>query len=235
MANAAFTIVQNDMLILGLWLRYYSQYFEQMTVIGNGTKAEYKGQINDWQAKYQLSFEQVGFLGNSDQTVVLCREKQKQLLANHEWVLYSDCDEYVVADPAFYKDLRTFMQAFPKDKTCCEGFNVLQAEDEEPIDFNLPYLSQRKYWAKDVDYNKPLLSRTPLNWAPGCHRELEEPDTDGKKLINTGLFLLHLKYADLHPKGKRDFGPTITQLNHGKVAEGMKIRQEIPKEIRRLF
>ena len=234
MLNAAFTLVQNDMVILNLWLSYYSKYFDYLVVIGNGTKESY-GKLEPLKEKYDFYFERIDFAGNSESTLDICKRKQKELLEKYNWVLYCDCDEFIVADPKKYMDLRVFMDAYPAEKCYCEGFNVLQVENEQPINFAFPYLSQRKYWSKDIDYNKPLLSKVPLNWAPGCHREMEIPDTDGKKIADTGLFLHHLKYADLKYKEPRDLGPTFTNLDHGKITEGMKIKQEIPQNIRRLF
>ena len=234
MHSAAFTLVQNDMVILELWLKYYSKYFDDLYVIGIGTKDEY-GELQTLRKKYNFEFERVNYAGNSDYTLPLCKDKQKKLLENHDWVLYSDCDEFIVADPTKYKDLKDFVEKCDKDKVPCEGFNILHVEGESPIDFSQPYLSQRKYWAKDMDYNKCLLSKVPLNWNVGCHKEMDVDDSVSKAYANTGLFLLHLKYADLNPRSNRDFGPTITGIFHAKIEEGMKIKQEIPEKIRRLF
>ena len=234
MPNAAFTLVQNDMVMLELWLKYYSKYFDDIFVIGNGTKTEYE-ELQTLREKYKFEFERVTFAPNSDLTLLICKGKQVKLLENHKWVLYSDCDEFVVADSKKYKDLKDFMEKFDKDKVYCEAFNVLQMENEQSIDYSRPFLSQRKYWAKDIDYNKPLLAKVPLNWNPGCHKEVEIPDQDSKAMANTGLFMLHLRHADLNPRGNRDLGPIRTHPHPEKIMEGMKIKQEIPEEIRRLF
>src|SRR3990167_1198053 len=223
MPNAAFTLVQNDMVILKLWCSYYSKYFEKLYVIGNDTKDGY-GDLKGLKQEFNINYERIPFAGNSDETLSIVKNKQKELLKEYEWVLYSDCDEFIVADPKLYKDLKVFMSAYPNDKVYCEGYNILQMDDENKIDYTKPYLMQRTYWAKDIDYNKPLLSKVPLNWAPGCHREMEIPDTDGKKMTKTGLYLLHLKYADLSAED-RDLGPIITNVYSGKITEGMGIKE----------
>ena len=234
MRNAAFTLVQNDMVILELWLKYYSKYFDDLYVIGNGTREDYK-ELDKLKEKYDFEFERVPLVHSSEYTLPICKDKQVKLLEDHHWVLYSDCDEFIVADPKKYRDLKAFMEAYPGEKCYCEGFNVLQMEDEQPISFAFKYLKQRKYFAKDLSYNKCLLSRVPLNWNVGCHKEIDIPDDISKAKADTGLFLLHLKYADLNYIKPRDLGPITTGLHHGVIAEGMKTKQEIPEEIRRLF
>jgi len=233
MANAAFTLVQNDMVILQLWLKYYSQYFDYLYIIGNGTKEGY-GKLESLK-EYKFTFERKGKMGNSAITSEVAKETQKKLLEKFEWVLYSDCDEFITPDLNLYKDFPAFFDAYPDEKTLCEGYDIVQTDNEEPIDFTKPYLQQRKYWYKNWSYNKPLLSKIPLNWAEGCHRELEVPDTIGKLQTKTGLYLIHLKYADLHPREPRDFGPITTNIQGEIITKGKEEKVEIPERYRRLF
>lgn len=234
MPNAAFTLVQNDLIVLEQWLKYYVNIFETIIVIGNGTKEEY-GELEDLKKQYKFKFERVTYAGNSDLTLSIVKAQQVKLLKKHKWVLYSDCDEFVVADPAMYKDLPQFMREFKKDKVYCIAYNVLQMPDEPDIDYSKPYLYQRKYWAKDNRYNKPLLAKSPINWAPGCHREIDIPDIESKKKESEGLLMLHTKYADLVGIEKHDLGPTRTNIEYGIIEEGMKVKEEISEVIRRLF
>ena len=230
MSNAAFTLVQNDMVILNLWVSYYRRYFDRLHVVCNGTKDEYTSYLDT----QPFTYERVdGFAGNSDATVKIVRETQRKLLETYNWVLYSDCDEYVIADPEKYEDLKDFMNKCPLDKTHCEGYEVLQDEDEKPIDYSKAYLAQRKYWFKDHSYNKPLLAKVPIDWNPGCHKEYEVADEDSKEIKDTGLFLVHLKFSDL--EAQRDFGPTKTVVQGNVLEAGRKEKQPIPEKIRSLF
>ncbi len=44
-------------------------------------------------------------------------------------------------------------------------------ESQEPkLDWNVSILKQRRYYAPDKTYNKPLLSKIPLVYRPGFHR-----------------------------------------------------------------
>ena len=102
MPNAAFTLVQNDMVILKLWCSYYSKYFEKLYVIGNDTKDGY-GDLKGLKQEFNINYERIPFAGNSDETLSIVKNKQKELLKEYEWVLYSDCDEFIVADPKLIK------------------------------------------------------------------------------------------------------------------------------------
>lgn len=234
MNTIAATIVENDMVILELWLRYYSKWFKDLYVLGNDTKKDY-GELQPLKEKYHFRFERTPYLPHPPHVLEVVKNLQKRIFENFDWMMWSNCDEFVVTDPRKYRDLKDFMERYPEDKCLCEGFEVYQEEDEKPLDYSKPILQQRKYWFKDVCYNKPLLSKVPINWAEGFHRELEVPDTIGKEAKDTGLYLAHLKYADPTPEGNRDFGPTFSNINWDVVKEGKKVRQEIPEEIRRLF
>lgn len=240
--NCAFTLVVNDFVLLELWLSYYKKYFETLVVLGLGTKKEYDAYIQLRSQQVPFTFillarppsEEYNRLCQIDQIIGDIKEWQQKLLKTHDWVLHSDYDEYVVADPRKYKDLRDFMNRCKVEKTYCEAYDVYQEENEEPIDYTKPYLLQRKYWFKDISYNKPLLARVPLNWMQGCHKEAEMSDEESRVIKDTGLFLLHLKYSDIETK--RDLLPdTRGSINMSIVKEGKLRRELIPKKIRKLF
>lgn len=232
--NAAFTIVMNDMVILKLWISYYKKHFDKLHVILNGTKDEYIPFMDQLTKELPLTYERVkGFAGNSDQTVTIIRETQKKLLEGNRWVLYADCDEVIVADPEKYTGLRDFMEKCDREKVACVAYDVIQAEDEKPIDYEKPYFEQRKFWFKDPDYNKTLLARVPLNWVPGCHKEYNVADEIVKAVKDTGLLLIHLKFSDM--EAQRDFGPVRTTIQGDLINTGKKNRLPIPEKIRRLL
>ena len=76
----------------------------------------------------------------------------------------------------------------------CTGYNVVQQPDEPPLDLSRPLLQQRSRWARSTEYSKRLMTRIPLRWNTGFHRELNaagaEPDPE--------LLLVHLHRADYH-------------------------------------
>ena len=154
MLNAAFTIVMNDMVILKLWLSYYRKYFDRLHVICNGTFDKYIIELDKLKSEMPLTYERVSaFAGDSDKTLPIVTETQRRLLKDHKWVLYSDCDEILIADPDKYTDLKDLMNRYDKEKISCVAYEVLQVEDEGLINYAKPYLNQRKYWFKFIYIN----------------------------------------------------------------------------------
>ena len=61
-----------------------------------------------------------------------------------------------------------------------------------------PLLPQRRYWARDEDYSKPVLLRRAVHFSLGFH-QLRPSSTRNEKVIGAvhpHLRLLHLHYAD---------------------------------------
>ena len=116
-----------------------------------------------------------------------------------------------------------------------EVFEIIQAEDEKPIDYQRPILTQRRYWLKNDNYNKVLLSRVPLEWNEGLHQLIQMPYEVAKEFKNTGLFMLHLKYTDLQCVVDKDLGPMRSHLEPKIMNHDPKDRQRIPKRIRRVL
>lgn len=230
MPNLAYTTVFNDFVILRLWLKYYSRFFEDLFVIADDTNVddpEFKRLLET----YKFKFKRIPF--ESDPTVLLSliREKQCEFLQDHEWVLYTNCDEYLV--PYKYKDLGELMKKCKLPYISCEAFDVFQDDGEEPIDFSKPYLKQRKYWFKNNSYNKTILSKVPLEWVAGCHRTSNMSDDDQRDIKDTGLYMVHLKYADMTVR--RDNSAYKTSFEHDVLEKGKSERMEIPPKVRRAF
>jgi hypothetical protein len=127
----------------------------------------------------------------------------KKLLKDYDWVLYSSVDEFVVAEPRKYKNLKEFLKGAKEDYFCCKGYDVHHQQKEEPaLSWALPFnpkgeiLKLRKYWARSHAYNKPLLSRVPLDWVVGHHKLKDESDDNQHKRGHKDLYLIHLKHVD---------------------------------------
>ena len=216
--NAAITRVRDNMVMLELWLSYYSRYFNDLYVITYGELGADK-----LLEKYKFTIlqqldEDIDSGGlHSIKSLNLISETQKKLLRDHDWVLYSDVDEFVVPDPK-YKDLKDFMLKSGEKQTFCEGYEIYQDEEEGGIDYSKPILQQRKYWVKDENgsYNKPLLSRIGSKWTHGFHKLKDMTDDEAKAIRDTGLYLLHLRDIDkentIHVSFKRSEIPAKIRM-----------------------
>ena len=234
MSGIVFTIVQNDFIGLKLWLDYYKRYFDAIHVIGRGTRDENLPALEAMGKEYNFTHEVHGILGDPREEAKNLSDRAAEYHRSYDWVLYCDMDEFLVADPRLYDALKDLMDCHPGPWVACTAYDVLQLEDEEPIDFEKPYLTQRKYWIRNKDYNKVLLSKIPIYWGAGLHQINEVNEEMSKKIDRTGLFLTHLKNADPHAEG-RDLGPTLSNRHYGTVTQNQPNLELIPKEVRRAF
>jgi hypothetical protein len=115
------------------------------------------------------------------------------LLRFFDFVIYTDCDEMLVADPRKHASLAAFLEAVDSDVVSPTGLNVQHIIAlEAPIDLNAPILGQRRYVRFASGMCKPSISRVPLLWMPGFHwcDQLSEHRTD--------LFQFHLRRMDVN-------------------------------------
>jgi hypothetical protein len=117
---------------------------------------------------------------------------QAFLLRSYDTVLFTDSDEFVLADPSRYSGLDDYIAKLTRPAARCTGFNVVQQPDEPPLRFDAPLLAQRRRWHASLLYSKRLLSRIPLRWSEGFHLEYSAPDDSP----DPELLLVHLHRVD---------------------------------------
>ena len=112
------------------------------------------------------------------------------LLECYDWVLHSEVDELVLADPRHFTSLPAFCATALATTVSAVGLDVQQVPALEPrLDIGRPVGSQRG-WARFTSAMcKPVLSRKPLSWAPGFH-------SSDQPLMFAPLYLFHLHWAD---------------------------------------
>ena len=190
--RAAFTIVQNEPVFLPLWLDYYSRYFEKDDLYvldhnsDDGSTAGVATRCQLVRVHREKSFDHHWLRD----TVAAF---QSFLLHSYARVLFTEVDEFVLADPRSYSGLDDYIDRCPTAVARCTGFNVVHYRTEElPLRFDQPILPQRKYWHASRTYCKPLLSTVPVSWGLGFH--------DAACLENLGpdpdLLLVHLHRVD---------------------------------------
>ena len=236
MRTVVFSFVQNDMALLELWLSYYRRHFDDLKIYCFNTKEKYIPRLNRLKKKYKMEYE---FLeefkgdkidGTPSVFLGFVREKQIELLREYDWVLVCNLDEIIVPKRGMFEELmRRRLEEWVAIPS--EGYEVIQTKREKPIDYNKSYFKQRKYWIKNNNYNKILLSRIPILWSAGLHKIDTMTDEESKNIKNTPLYLVHLKHADL--EAKRDFGPYRASLDPNIVEHWGKYKKPIPKQIRK--
>ena len=189
--RAAFTIAQNEPLMLPVWLDYYSRYFDPQDLYvidhdsSDGSTSELSGRCRVVPVHRTASFDH-RWLRSTVESF------QRFLLQSYETVLFAEVDELVVADPSRYTGLDAYIDALERPAARCSGFNVVHQPDEPPLRFGQPLLAQRRYWHASLQYSKRLLSRVPLSWSEGFHVEYNAPDDPP----DPALMLVHLHRID---------------------------------------
>ncbi|NPD13977.1 hypothetical protein HOY34_02045 [Xinfangfangia sp. D13-10-4-6] len=132
------------------------------------------------------------------------------LLEFYKWMIVSDVDEIVIADPLSATSVGDWIERNTSDnKSAPKNISPLCLElihlpDEEPesIADDATILSRRRIFQPNWNYSKPCLIGAPALFAPGGHR-----NNLGPRLLPDGLFTLHLKFFDL---------PMLTDRSKGR-------------------
>jgi hypothetical protein len=189
-AVAALTIVRDEAVMLPRWLRYYGDQLglDHLVVIDHGST---DGSTDDLPCRVIRNPELTGPSFERARMRLLTRVA-RELLERHDAVVFTDCDEFLLADPARYDGLRDYVAANPdREVTGGFGFNIVHRADREPaLREDLPVLGQRRYGIFIQRLCKPSLKRVDAKWRFASHGIAVpyEPDP--------ALLLVHLKYAD---------------------------------------
>jgi hypothetical protein len=152
---------------------------------------------------------------------------QEFLLRSYDTVLFTEVDEFVVADPSRYTGLDDYIAALaPHASARCVGFNVVHQPGEPPLRFDAPVLAQRGYWRASLPYNKRLLSRIPLRWSDGFHEEYRAPDEPP----DPDLLLVHLHRVDYDACLSRHRAAAARDWNEVDVVRGAGAHNRIAED-----
>ena len=109
----------------------------------------------------------------------------------YDAVIYSDTDEFLVADPERYKGIVDLCQSEDFDALTAIGMNVVHDVDcEAPFDTCTPALLQRRWLRPTYALCKPILVKRPTTWRPGFH-------ISDHQLQFSHLYLFHLHHVDI--------------------------------------
>ncbi|WP_158746095.1 glycosyltransferase family 2 protein [Acidisphaera sp. L21] len=112
------------------------------------------------------------------------------LLNYYDWVIHTDVDELVLADPHHFSDLPAFCAATSLQTVSTIGFDVQHVPViEPPLNPASPLGDQRQWVRFTSAMCKPVLTRRAIAWAPGFHCA-DQP------LAFAPLYLFHLHWAD---------------------------------------
>jgi hypothetical protein len=110
----------------------------------------------------------------------------------YDVVVFVDVDEFLVADPARHRDLRSYLATrADRDVVAPLGLNVVHVPRAEgPLEAAQPILGQRHFAQFAPLMCKPSLKRVDAPWRWASHG-IEAPFE-----VDPELFLVHMKFAD---------------------------------------
>lgn len=188
MRVCAITNVYNEKFNLPTWLNYYSSQIgaENCIVIDNGTddgSTENLGRVG------RINMPRTKF---SDHTrASLISEIASSMLQVYDAVIYSDCDELLVADPTKFNGLVEFCEKMDAPAATAIGLNLYQhIAREAALDPTENILKQRCHAQFVSPMCKTLVIKSPTRWGPGFHSSSLPPHF-------SDLYLFHLRWIDV--------------------------------------
>jgi hypothetical protein len=186
--RAVFTVVRDEAVFLPIWLRYYSRHFRSSEIFVFDHRTS-DGSVAAARARFRFQYARVDHPAYNDFPwyTGFVQERQRELLSTHDLVVFAEPDE-ILWHPS---GLRRYLDAFARPSIRTTGWNVWHDRAEEPdLDLRRRVLAQRRYWVRNTEYDKALVTRVPLTYGFGFHvcHECQDVDAD--------LLLLHLHTMD---------------------------------------
>jgi hypothetical protein len=216
MRIAAITMVYNETFRLPFWLSYYSSQLgaEHLYVVDHGSTDRSTDNLG---GANRILLPRDSF--DDAQRSRFIAKFHESLLEYYDWVIYTDCDEILIADPAKHHSLKHFVASNPGPVAITAiGLNLIHlASIEPPLELGKPLLSQRRYCYFNSPMCKTLLARKPTDWSGGFHSSSHQPT------FVDGFYLFHLHMVDRDENLKRL--QLTRDLNWSKADEGLHQRE----------
>lgn len=185
---AIITMVYNERVNLPIWLRHYRRTAPTAALFVIDHASD-DGSTDNLAGVNKIPIPRET-LDEIDRTYLI-NSLQQGLLRYYDTVIYTDCDELIVANPTKSGSLEAHLQSEGYPYAAPIGLHIVHIVDREPpIDFTQPLLRQRRYAHFHSRACKPAITRVPLHWSPGFHTCERQPN------IDKDLFLFHIKQID---------------------------------------
>ena len=185
---AIITMVYNESFNLPIWIRHYRRIAPNATlfVIDHGSD---DGSTQNLPEVYKIPMPR--HTADEAERALAVSSLQHGFLRYYDTVIYTDCDELLVPDPAKSARLDEYLERSGYEYASPIGLNVIHmVENEPPLDPAQPLLRQRRFCQFASPLCKPLIARVPLKWEAGFH------GCDRAFNIDTDLYLFHIKQID---------------------------------------
>lgn len=188
---AAMTVVRDEAAMLPRWVGYYGAQLgmENLLVIDDhstdGSTSDLPCRVISHEGFPKGQFEKA--------RMALVSRLASEQLRDHDAVIFTDADEFLLADPDRYDGLRDFVaRRSDLDVAAGLGLNVVHHLDHEPaLVSDQPVLGQRRFAKFVAKICKPSLKRVDAPWVMASHG-IKAPFVPDPELL-----MVHFKFADI--------------------------------------
>ena len=233
---AVYTMVREEHFFLTKWYEYYSRHVADcdMYIIHHQTSTP--DDCTDFLKEKEVNIiPEYWEHFSSTWMNATTKKHQQELLNKYHAVIYTDVDEILFTDPRYFASLGTFMRAFlvnPNLKSVrVQGWSIYHQPDTEPdFDPKKPIVEQRGTWYRHSIYDKPLISKIPLEWTRGFH---EAPGMGPK---TDKVLMLHLhqydfkRYIARHTRWATDYKPDQLDVSKNYHQHYRKRGEELERQ-----
>ncbi|MEM1193472.1 MAG: glycosyltransferase family 2 protein [Pseudomonadota bacterium] len=182
-------MVYNEKRMLPIWRRYFGGIFgsENLFILDHGSNDD---STENLRGENRIKLFRETF-SNADR-VRLISKLHESLLAIYDYAIYTDCDEFLVADLGTGRTLKEFIEVRRRPYFTPVGLNLVHLTGPEgKLNDRKPILSQRRHVQFVSPMMKTLISSVPITWKAGFQSSTVYP------FIENDLYLFHLKRFDL--------------------------------------
>lgn len=196
MQACALTMVYRNYWALGQWYRHYGEMLgpERLYIIAHGADPEIKEICPDAQI-WTIPRETIhNFDRRREHMLNACLNA---LGETYDWVVRTDADELICLDPGIHPSLSSLLNKAQTPALFAVGLNLIEAAEDPELGPNAPVLRHRRHALFSGQYSKAWIGKKGTQLL--AHGVRDKPGKPGtyKYDLPLGVFLIHLKYANL--------------------------------------
>lgn len=189
MKSACFTIVKDEELFLPLIEKYYAHQFDDFYVLDHesvdGSIEKLLPTTKVVRVHHEKAFDHTWLLNT-------VKNFQQELLKSYDIVCFVEADEFMVHKHKTIKQICEDLYNSPYDFIKPQGYQLL--DGGVVWDRVSPILESKKFWSREKQMDKILITKKPMDYAQGFHIAYNESSLNG--LIDPDFYMLHLHYFD---------------------------------------
>lgn len=201
---AVFGLFRNEKYLFPIWYKYYSEQvgsenvyiYDDCTIDGTFDNFDLKNYEKlDLKRRFSVETKRLG-VGDYNTLWNFIVQKYIELLEKYDYVINADADDFIVANPEKYKNLKELLKDRNSDWFRCKAYEVLQLKNEKKIDWSKKILKQRTQWIRVSNLDKTSVTKIRLDfngeWTVGNHYVYKKQNESAFD----DLLLIHLHRID---------------------------------------